>query len=422
MSSDAEGKKPKKSLFNKPKWGAPKAITSDTDLFSRSNRSYESFKLDEAERKRKKAERKSQEKKNRESRESQAEGSPRKEKRRRVSSSKDEGQEKGKDVLEKADLKDKPEACDEKTIAPPESDNPPQSPQSLSKRYEAACAQTKDDSSKPKSTTIIELDDDESNVVTPAQQEEIEVTTAQAEKSEPSKAQGEEEDPIPSDEEFPDLVRKAREKARRKRLEAEKPDISTPDQSQSHSFGASGLSPYVGDASQTRSSKSAEPAPEPIINLLVTSSIPNTTPLVIRRKLTQRFKEVRLAWCNRQGFDDTFAMGVFLTWRGMRVFDVNSCKALGIGVDADDNVVLDGEEDAHGERDRRIHMEAMTQEMFDEYKLAKRRAAEKQLADRDEIEDEEPPPVEKPKNDVRIIIRAKSLPDQKLLVSRVSDY
>lgn len=413
MSSKVEGKKPQKSLFNKPKWGAPKAITSETDLFSRSDRSYESFKLDEEERKRKKAERKLQEK----SRESQVENSTREEKRRRLSNYNGDSQDKAKDVQENSGHENKQEACeDEKTATP--SDEPVksrQSPESLSERYETSVTQLNGKISKSKSTVAVDLGEDESNgVISPKDEDQVVVTQLQPKKKE------EEEDPMPSDEEFPELARKAREQARRKRLESEKPDISSPSQSQSYSFGAGGLSPNLRDDSQVRSSKSAEPAPAPVVNLLVTSNIPNTTPVIVRRKLTQRLKEVRLAWCGRQGFDESITTGVFLTWRGMRVFDVNSCKALGIGVDEDDNIVMDGEKDALGERERRIHMEVMTHEMFEEHKKAKLHAANQQYAEQHEIAEEVPPPEEKSEAEIRIIVRAKDLPDHKLIVRPVS--
>lgn len=413
MSSKAEGKKPQKSLFNKPKWGAPKTITSETDLFSRSNRSYESFKLDEEERRRKKAERKLQEK----SRESQVENSTREEKRRRLSNYNGESQDKAKDVQENSGRENKQEACeDEKTATP--NDEPVksrQSPESLSERYETSVTQLNGKISKSKSAVAVDLGEDESNsVISPKDEDQVVVTQLQPTKKE------EEEDPMPSDEEFPELARKAREQARRKRLESEKPDISSSSQSQSYSFGAGRLSSNLADDSQVRSSKSAEPAPAPVVNLLVTSNIPNTTPVIVRRKLTQRLKEVRLAWCGRQGFDESTIMGVFLTWRGMRVFDVNSCKALGIGVDEDDNVVMDGEKDALGERERRIHMEVMTHEMFEEYKKAKLHAARQQYAEQDETIEEAPPPEEKSEAEVRIVVRAKDLPDHKLIVRPVS--
>ncbi|GKZ40163.1 hypothetical protein AbraIFM66950_002731, partial [Aspergillus brasiliensis] len=69
---------------------------------------------------------------------------------------------------------------------------------------------------------------------------------------------------------------------------------------------------------------------EPIVQILITSRIPNTRPLIVRRKMNQSLKDVRLAWCNRQHFNKEMQDSVFLTWKGKRLFDVTTCRSLGV--------------------------------------------------------------------------------------------
>lgn len=101
--------------------------------------------------------------------------------------------------------------------------------------------------------------------------------------------------------------------------------------------------------------------PDPIVQILITSLIPSTKPLVVHRKMSQNLREVRVEWCKRQGFSTELQSSVYLTWRGRRLFDVTTCRSLGIRVES--NFALsdtDDDPDA-GPRELRIHMEAVTE-------------------------------------------------------------
>ncbi|KAJ5157566.1 uncharacterized protein N7482_008666 [Penicillium canariense] len=100
------------------------------------------------------------------------------------------------------------------------------------------------------------------------------------------------------------------------------------------------------------------PMDNPIVHILITSEIPNTKPLLAQRKMSQALKDVRLAWCERQGFTPEATSSVHLTWRGRRVFDVTTCRSLGIKMDKtpaaiDDDPLTD-------QIQLQIHMEAVT--------------------------------------------------------------
>lgn len=101
-----------------------------------------------------------------------------------------------------------------------------------------------------------------------------------------------------------------------------------------------------------------------VVQILITSEIENTKPLIVHRKASQSLREVRLAWCKRQGLPEDMQLSVFLTWKGRRLFDVTTCKSLGIN-NVKDN--FDGFSDFHYssvDDGRHIHMEAVTDDSF----------------------------------------------------------
>lgn len=112
---------------------------------------------------------------------------------------------------------------------------------------------------------------------------------------------------------------------------------------------------------ETRHDKSIQD--DVVVQILITSEIENTKPLIVHRKASQSLREVRLAWCKRQGITEELQSSVFLTWKGRRLFDVTTCKSLGV------NVVnnSDGFPDLHYpsvDDGPRIHMEAVTHDFF----------------------------------------------------------
>ncbi|RWQ99545.1 ubiquitin-2 like Rad60 SUMO-like-domain-containing protein [Paecilomyces variotii] len=113
----------------------------------------------------------------------------------------------------------------------------------------------------------------------------------------------------------------------------------------------------------TAGASHGESGEDPIIQILITSNIENTMPLIVRRKMSQRLRDVRLAWCKRQGFDKDMTASVFLTWKGRRLFDVTTCKSLGIGRQnrASSQGLWDvSDELGDKEESMQIHVEAVT--------------------------------------------------------------
>lgn len=182
---------------------------------------------------------------------------------------------------------------------------------------------------------------------------------------------------------FAELERKARERARRHKTKSVTDAIST----------------------------TAEDDFGPIVTILITSSISGTSPLICKRRIDQRLKEVRLIWCTRQGFDEEMTNDVFLTWKGNKIFDVNTCKGMGIIVDDHGNLRDHGE----GTRNSHIHFEAMTAEIFAE----KERAREAEYRIEGQKEEEL---LQAPDKGVtlRLILKSKGYNDFKIKVRPVS--
>ncbi|RAH83419.1 hypothetical protein BO86DRAFT_455187 [Aspergillus japonicus CBS 114.51] len=103
-----------------------------------------------------------------------------------------------------------------------------------------------------------------------------------------------------------------------------------------------------------------------IVQILITSKISNTKPLIVRRKMHQSLKDVRLAWLKRQDLPKGLESSIFLTWKGKRLFDVTTCRSLGIGPKgrrALGSVACDSLRSDSS--DLQIHMEAATEDSLD---------------------------------------------------------
>ncbi len=178
-----------------------------------------------------------------------------------------------------------------------------------------------------------------------------------------------------SDDDFAELARAAR--ARAKLREESMKKSQTP--------GVKSPTPGQQVASWTRA-RSPTPPPDPHVSLLITSRIEGTKPLMVIRKLSQRLQEIRHVWCERQGFSKEFAEGVYLIHRMRRVFDVTTCKSLGLDVDAEGNVTMKGAEGAEGVE--KVALEAVTDEIYAQVK-AERDREERIRQGLDEAEEEE---------------------------------
>lgn len=386
----------KRFVFNQPSWSNPQQIGTADNFFNRSNQAYLDIAA-EAERKRKEREARKQ------TLQTRGDAELREAKRRRVSDDSEDGDNSLSNEEKCRPAKQTPgldsEKLDNDTL---NSENSESSPKSLSKRYEDAIVARKVDTKSHHPSEVIDLEDEEED-----ESDDIIITKVKV------PIPPDEDDFPVSDDEYAELARKAREKARRKRLEEEDLASATPDPPIS----------TVENGGLQRSQSYHEPTPppptaEPLVQILITSRIPNTEPLIVCRKVSQRLKDVRLAWCQRQNFNPDFAPKVFMTWKGKRLFDVTTCKSLGIIGDPNGEI-LKGGDDKPGSEQAQVHMEAMTSELFEDYQKAKRRGIDE--GDLDEVAARESTPVvQKPEVQVKIILKAKGFEDFKLIVKPVS--
>ncbi|OKL64299.1 hypothetical protein UA08_00002 [Talaromyces atroroseus] len=144
---------------------------------------------------------------------------------------------------------------------------------------------------------------------------------------------------------------------------------------------------------------------DPAIEILVTSAIENTRPLVVYRRMSQRFRDVRLAWCERQGFDNRMTSSVYLTWNKRRLFDVTTCRSLDYSALASLSNSLDPEDDGP----LRVHVEAVTDELL-------RSQAEQLTRNRAPDEDEYDEPEEEKQHPFHIILKSQDRGDMRVKV------
>ncbi|PYH40926.1 uncharacterized protein BP01DRAFT_328877 [Aspergillus saccharolyticus JOP 1030-1] len=113
-------------------------------------------------------------------------------------------------------------------------------------------------------------------------------------------------------------------------------------------------------------SKQLIPSEEPFVQILITSTIYNTRPLIVRRRLHQPLRDVRLAWLDRQGLPKELENSIYLTWKGKRLFDVTTCRSLGFGCKSQylsrPNAYAVLQDDS---KDLQIHIEATTGKSLD---------------------------------------------------------
>ncbi|KAL9080068.1 MAG: hypothetical protein Q9157_001091 [Trypethelium eluteriae] len=243
------------------------------------------------------------------------------------------------------------------------------------------------------------------------------------------KSQDNEDEDNESVEEFPELAAAARARARQRELE---------NASLAQGMGRNYLSrEYMTSSAGAKKSPSTE-APDPVVQLLITSPIEGSCPLIVKRKLSQRLQEVRAAWCSRQQFPPPITeVDVFLTWRGRRIFDVTSCKSLGIAVDALGTTFIPGQKKGFSDREGfkdddedgavKVHLEAVTEEILELSK--KEKAGKKTQAgpathssySGDEAIDPSSRVDQSREADaqVRIILKAKGMADYKIIVKPI---
>lgn len=184
------------------------------------------------------------------------------------------------------------------------------------------------------------------------------------------------------------------EAARERRRQREQRDLSI-----------SPLKPRVSEF-DTSQSIPTPPIDDPVVQILIDSPIPNTTPLIVRRKLSQNLKEVRFVYCKRQGFSDDMIASVCLAYVNRRLYDVTTLKSLKVERDFFDD-------------DIKVHLEAVTPEILSSRKKQAEELARigAQDANEDDFDGAHP---ENDEAEIKITLKAKGFIDFGLTVKPVS--
>ncbi len=392
---------PKRALFSKPSWSNPKKIKNTDDLFNRSNQSYVGAAEERARRRERKLAKKQKE---------QAPDHPsdhRAGKRLRLSDDDSDDDDAGSfdsEYSSKARNKTLDTDAHRRKHSTSSKGSPPQ-PLQCKARYNEDANLAKP---TPLPGSLFKTYHD--NFADATEEPEIQVTgeirKARFENggksSEVLEIQDEEDELdgfLESDNDYPELATKARNNARRNKLETE------------FSIGTGDHTPLQQSYPIPKPKPPPLPPRDPVIKIFINSKIENTQPLIVNRRISQRLRDVRLAWCHRQNFSQEFTDKVFLTWRGCKLWDVTTCVRLGIAVDEFDNILLKGQKDVTGEEATHIHMEAMTEEILEEYKKShKAPILNKPISGEDDVLKEEDEKVEKPAQ-FKITLKAKGYKD-----------
>lgn len=226
----------------------------------------------------------------------------------------------------------------------------------------------------------------------------------------------EEEDDIESDEELAEIARQARETAEKKRI-----------QSQSEAENAAHSFQHGDSFTLAHIAKAKAPA----VFIFVDSPLPGAERKTFKRPLDKRIREIRLKWCDANGYSDEEAQGIILVFRGKRVFDVNTPASLGISVDDDGQAHVEGDDSIIPLDNGDIVMEAIKEDNLDAY--AETWARNHGLIKSSYYDDDDecvqdvagdisvpaPEDIQLEQRSLKIICRTKGYPDFKVLVKRV---
>lgn len=189
----------------------------------------------------------------------------------------------------------------------------------------------------------------------------------------------EDDDPM-FEEAFPELLEKARQREEQRKME--RLDAEKAFSERNHLSGERSIS-IDDDIFQVSNVTDMDP----VVDILVTSYIRDTKPMIFRRKISQNLKPVRQGWCDKQidGPDEAKNL-IFLTWRNTKLYDVTTCTMLGLKADIHGNLYNDDDSlDGKG----RLHLEAWTEYLFMEYqKSLQKPVEEEELEQEQEQEDE----------------------------------
>lgn len=154
-----------------------------------------------------------------------------------------------------------------------------------------------------------------------------------------------------------------------------------------------------------------------IVKVLITSRMPDTKPVMFKRKMGQNMKLVLDTWVaqqrNQEGIEipDNIEDTLFLTWKGNKVYSHSTVASLGVQLDTDGHIKGNvGEGYSRGN----LHLEVWTEEAYADYLHDKELQRARTLGllddedDKPAVELEPTPPPEKKKKGIKVVLKAKN--------------
>ncbi|KIW71959.1 hypothetical protein PV04_00185 [Phialophora macrospora] len=405
----------KRSLFTKPAWAASNDTKSDRgredgSIFGRNVAYDEIVRAQKAERERKAAKAKARNERQRSKEESEGPES----KRRRISTELDDDSDSNKQMNKSRDR--------------PVTRSTPMDERPLADELDASLETSHSRRPKSRKAAVINLDgdgddeDDELTMLTPPKPRDATLKNNKKKEKEKkkdpdSKDRLDDENMSSEEDEYlHQLKQKAREKARRQRERDRDQGNHLVDDIGPRTPSSRGGSAAIEDKNRRSSSVAQDhsrptsatptstapfntsnqahaPAPasvqeeDPEVKILISSEIPNTKPLIVKRRASQSLKQVKEFWCRKFELDETVARQVFFTWNGTRLFDSTTMRGIlrglkkdawqkgknryGTSADGQDEQNARGDGDEFDEKSAKdpsngkIMLEAMTQDMYD---------------------------------------------------------
>ncbi|CAI6341574.1 unnamed protein product [Periconia digitata] len=165
--------------------------------------------------------------------------------------------------------------------------------------------------------------------------------------------------------------------------------------------------------------KQDEQAQSPAVQLLMTSEIPNTVPLIVKVRLNTTLERPRTAWCQRQGFTPAQSRDVFITFKMREIYDTTKIERLDLTHVGNGTVRMKGDETYYDETNlARPQVQLWTRELFEEYKKreAEEAAAGKACEQLSSLEQPEPEPEPEQVPQIHLHLRAKNKTIWKIIV------
>lgn len=154
-----------------------------------------------------------------------------------------------------------------------------------------------------------------------------------------------------------------------------------------------------------------DPLDDKIVQLFITSDIPDSKALITTIKTGYPISKARLAWCEYNGYSKERTRDIFFTWKHKKLMDSTTIKRLGIRLDSNGAITVDGTTEIYDDENLpKIHVEAWTDELFAEWKAQEEERKRRKAETPPLVEEPEPvePVPEKPR--IRLRLKSKEYP------------